>query len=84
MYILFRPLFGGFPVKLTTFIGPPIYILNIFFRPLFGGFPVKLTTYIGPPIYINDETTPEQLRDQCKVGFNFLKGLMSEFQLTGH
>jgi len=35
-------------------------------RPLFGGFPVKLPTHIGEPIYSTPDTTPEQLRDQCR------------------
>ena len=28
---------------------------------------MKLTTYIGTPIYVDEEITPEQLRDKCKV-----------------
>jgi len=35
-------------------------------RPVFGGFPVKLTTYIGQPIYVDEDMTPEILRDRCK------------------
>ena len=36
-------------------------------RPIFGGFPVKLRSHIGEPIYPEEGTTPEMLRDRCKV-----------------
>ncbi len=41
--------------------------------PLWGGFPVKLRTVIGEPIeYDPTKTTPEELRDACKVAMQKL------------